>query len=40
MKTVFISGSSKIKRLNKEMTDCMNEFNTDFRTFDIKEIHG
>lgn len=105
MKTVFISGSSKIKRLNKEMTDCLdelmkqdvqvivgdcygvdflaqkylkahnfdrvtvytstedavlfedqlrnecgltfctkhdciNEFNTDFRTFDIKEIHG
>lgn len=20
--------------------DCVNEFNTDFRTFDIKEIHG
>ena len=20
--------------------DCINEFNTDFRTFDIKEIHG
>lgn len=25
MKTVFISGSSKIKRLNKEMTDCLDE---------------
>lgn len=25
MKTVFISGSSKIKRLNNEMTDCLDE---------------
>ena len=36
MKTVFISGSSKIKRLNKEMTDCLDELMTQ----DVQVIVG